>query len=454
MGAYMVRSNQVLMCGKIHFLERSIVTKAKSLSDVLLLSGMLAVMQIHSEEVRTTTITTTVAEVIGIINGFVKSCNKKQESLPIGEVLTEVPKSIIFFTSHFQDKFNCCFFPGSSHAGQFPVTVCDIIEHLKRATSDTEACQNSFLFYGPPGTGKTTLVEEIGKLTGAKVFVLDAPTAVSELQGSGAAAVKKIFTRAEKYLGIYEDLDLEEPDDEEGSVEVLRRQFEREKKNKRIAIVFIDEIDAFGKEREKNDNYRDNTNTNLALLTAISKHSEQHRLVIILASNKNEVLDSALLDRVESIGFPLPDQARCRSILEKYLNQKKHSLSDSSINDFARRAYEAKLSPRNIKKMVADAAWQCKKRGLETITDKFVKEAMTKQEHENRVRNEARQKEENERKFTRDLQEKELRNATWLSPLNAPIEAHKILKQNCEMYKNIADPIEKFIKKCTTVNEK
>ncbi len=163
-----------------------------------------------------------------------------------------------------------------------------------------------FLLIGPPGTGKTLLARAIAGEAGVPFFPLSASEFVELFIGVGASRVRSLF---------------------------------KEAKLKAPSIIFIDEIDAIGRQRGTgigggNDEREQTLNQ---LLTEIDGFSDNSGVVILAATNRPDVLDVALtrpgrFDR--TIDISLPDRKGRLEILSIHARTK--PLSDEiSLNDWA-----------------------------------------------------------------------------------------------------------------------
>lgn len=144
------------------------------------------------------------------------------------------------------------------------------------------------LMYGPPGTGKTLLARACASATNASFLKLAGPHLVQMYIGDGARLVREAFKLA---------------------------------KEKRPAIIFIDEIDAIGTKRVDSDRTGDREvqRTMLELLNQMDGFSECEDIKVIAATNRVDILDPALLrsgrfDR--KIEFPLPNVEGRKQILQ------------------------------------------------------------------------------------------------------------------------------------------
>ncbi len=164
------------------------------------------------------------------------------------------------------------------------------------------------LLVGPPGTGKTLLAKATAGESGVPFFSISGSDFVEMFVGVGASRVRDLFKRA---------------------------------REKAPSIIFIDEIDAVGKRREgkftgSNDE-RDST-LNQLLVEMDGFHTDAS-VVVLAATNRNDMLDTALLrpGRFDSfIQFGLPTLEERASILKVHLKKIKLD-KGNSMDDYARK---------------------------------------------------------------------------------------------------------------------
>src|SRR5262249_1456900 len=138
------------------------------------------------------------------------------------------------------------------------------------------------LLHGPPGTGKTLLAKAVAHESGAQFFSQSASSFVEMFAGLGAARIRRLFREARK----------SEP-----------------------AIVFIDELDAFGAHRGSDHNSeREQPLTQLPAGVAGSPSPAEGRVVAMAASTLLEKPDPALLrpGRFDRQVFVSPPDVRGR----------------------------------------------------------------------------------------------------------------------------------------------
>lgn len=217
--------------------------------------------------------------------------------------------------------------------------VQEVISLLKNNGSAAMAggrLPRGLLLDGPPGTGKTLLARAMAKEAGVNFIRVDASSLSQMFVGLGAMKVRKLFRKA--------------------------RQLSP-------AILFIDEIDAIGGSRGgRNGGDQDRENTLNALLTELDGFEARSGIFIIAATNRPEMLDSALtrpgrIDRRITMG--LPDIKARQEILEVHCKGKKLS-EDVDLYKIASTAYQ--MSGADIENLVNEAALFAGRSKSEVIT--------------------------------------------------------------------------------------
>ena len=146
--------------------------------------------------------------------------------------------------------------------------VQEIVEFLKNPQKYTDLggkIPKGALLVGPPGTGKTLLAKAVAGEAGVPFFSMSGSDFVEMFVGVGASRVRDLFRQA---------------------------------KEKSPCIIFIDEIDAVGRARSKNPAMGGNDereNTLNALLTEMDGFGTNSGVIILAATNRVDMLDSALL---------------------------------------------------------------------------------------------------------------------------------------------------------------
>ncbi|MBI1836047.1 MAG: ATP-dependent zinc metalloprotease FtsH [Flavobacteriia bacterium] len=148
------------------------------------------------------------------------------------------------------------------------IEIEEIVEFLKNPKKYTELgakIPKGALLVGPPGTGKTLLAKAVAGEAQVPFFSLSGSDFVEMFVGVGASRVRDLFKQA---------------------------------KEKSPSIIFIDEIDAIGRARGKNNSFGSNDereNTLNQLLTEMDGFGTNSGVIILAATNRADVLDSALM---------------------------------------------------------------------------------------------------------------------------------------------------------------
>ena len=189
--------------------------------------------------------------------------------------------------------------------------VQEIVDFLKNPGKYTELggkIPKGALLVGPPGTGKTLLAKAVAGEAGVPFFSMSGSDFVEMFVGVGASRVRDLFRQA---------------------------------KEKSPCIIFIDEIDAVERARSKNPAMGGNDereNTLNALLTEMDGFGTNSGVIILAATNRADMLDSALMragrfDR--QIHVDLPDLNERKAIFQVHLKPVK---TDESLDiDFLSR---------------------------------------------------------------------------------------------------------------------
>ncbi|MCR3761761.1 ATP-dependent metallopeptidase FtsH/Yme1/Tma family protein [Clostridium felsineum] len=206
-------------------------------------------------------------------------------------------------------------------------SVQDIIDFLKNPEKYSlygARMPKGVILYGEPGTGKTLLAKAIAGEANVPFYAMSGSDFVQIYVGVGASRIRQLFKKA---------------------------------RSNGKAVIFIDEIDAIGKKRDggKSGGSDERDQTLNALLTEMSGFKEKEGIVVIAATNRIDILDSALLrpgrfDR--HIEINLPDISARKKILN--LLTKNKPIKNIDFNDFAQKT--AYFSGAKLENLVNEAA--------------------------------------------------------------------------------------------------
>ena len=197
---------------------------------------------------------------------------------------------------------------GQAGAKQEIQEIVDFLKNPQKYTDLGGKIPKGALLVGPPGTGKTLLAKAVAGEAGVPFFSMSGSDFVEMFVGVGASRVRDLFQQA---------------------------------KQKSPCIIFIDEIDAVGRARSKNPAMGGNDereNTLNALLTEMDGFGTNSGVIILAATNRADMLDSALLragrfDR--QIHVDLPDLNERKEVFKVHLKPVK--IDDSVDIDFLAR---------------------------------------------------------------------------------------------------------------------
>jgi len=234
---------------------------------------------------------------------------------------------------------------GIAEAKQELEEVVTFLRQPERFTSIGAKIPKGVLLVGPPGTGKTLLAKAIAGEAGVPFFSIAASEFVEMFVGVGASRVRDLFRRA---------------------------------KEKAPCIIFIDEIDAVGRQRGAgigggNDEREQTLNQ---LLTEMDGFQDNSGVILLAATNRPDVLDTALMrpgrfDR--RIVVDLPDRRGREQILAVHARSRPLD-PEVSLSDWASRT--PGFSGADLSNLLNEAAILTARRDLQTINDQALNDAL------------------------------------------------------------------------------
>ena len=225
--------------------------------------------------------------------------------------------------------------------------VITFIENKERFAQIGAEMPKGILLEGPPGTGKTLLAKAIATATNSTFISIAASEFVELYVGMGASRVRDLFKNA---------------------------------RENRPCIIFIDEIDAVGRQRGAGINMANDEReqTLNQILYEMDGFNDNKDIIIMAATNRKDVLDQALLrpgrfDRI--IKVPLPDTPSREKILSYYLKNKtlEKPFDIKLIAELA-----SGFSGAQLKNLINEAAILSARNNYTTIQEKFMFDAFEK----------------------------------------------------------------------------
>ena len=244
----------------------------------------------------------------------------------------------------------------------------EIVEFLKNPKKFTDMgarIPKGVLLVGHPGTGKTLLAKAVAGEAGVPFFIISGSDFVEMFVGVGASRVRDLFEQAKKNAP---------------------------------CIVFIDEIDAVGRQRGAGlgGGHDEREQTLNQLLVEMDGFAENEGVIVLAATNRPDVLDKALLrpgrfDR--QIVVSSPDVKAREQILEVH-SRKKRLADDVDLKIIAKNT--SGFSGADLENVLNEAALLAARRNLNEIGMKEIEDAMVKvtmgPEKKTRVRSEKENK--------------------------------------------------------------
>ena len=239
---------------------------------------------------------------------------------------------------HFDDV------AGEDEAKENLAEIVDYLHNPKKYTDAGASMPKGLLLVGPPGTGKTMLAKAVAGESGVPFFSISGSEFVEMFVGMGASKVRDLFKQA---------------------------------KEKAPCIVFIDEIDAIGKNRDGQVGGNDEREQTLnQLLTEMDGFEGNNGVIILAATNRPESLDPALtrpgrFDR--RVPVELPDLKGREAILKVHAKKIKPA-DDVDFHTIARMASGA--SGAELANIVNEAALRAVRQGRTIVHEADLEESV------------------------------------------------------------------------------
>lgn len=228
---------------------------------------------------------------------------------------------------------------GLDEAKEEVMEVVDFLKNPKKYTALGGKIPKGVLLVGPPGTGKTLLAKAVAGEAGVPFFTMSGSDFVEMFVGVGASRVRDLFKQA---------------------------------REKAPCIIFIDEIDAIGRARGRNGMQGGNDereNTLNQLLVEMDGFSTDKGVILMAATNRPDVLDSALLrpgrfDR--QIGIDRPDLKGREAIFKVHLKTIK--TDGATVDSFTLAEMTPGFAGAEIANICNEAALIAARRNQDSVT--------------------------------------------------------------------------------------
>lgn len=249
------------------------------------------------------------------------------------------------------EKMKCATFNDIEGMDEAKEEVKEIVDFLKEPSSVSRLggrVPKGILLMGPPGTGKTLLARAIAGESGVPFFSISGSDFVEMFVGVGASRVRELFKEAKKNAP---------------------------------CIIFIDEIDAVGKNRGAGDiqgGQDERQQTLNALLVEMDGFESDDNIIVLAATNRPDVLDPALLrpGRFDRRIYVMPPDMKGRYGILKVHTRGVALAKDIDLEAIARSI--PGFTGADIRNLVNEAALVAARKGKESVEMEDFEEAKDK----------------------------------------------------------------------------
>ncbi|MBR2043505.1 MAG: ATP-dependent zinc metalloprotease FtsH [Clostridia bacterium] len=236
---------------------------------------------------------------------------------------------------------------GADEEKEEMVEIVDFLKDPKKFDELGARIPKGVLLVGPPGTGKTLLARAVAGEAGVPFFSISGSDFVEMFVGVGASRVRDLFEEAKKNAP---------------------------------AIVFIDEIDAVGRQRGAGlgGGHDEREQTLNQLLVEMDGFGANEGVIVMAATNRPDILDKALLrpgrfDRQITVNYP---DVKGREEILKVHSRGKPLGPDVNLKTIA--ASTAGFTGADLENLLNEAALLAVRKGLKAITQPQIEEATIK----------------------------------------------------------------------------
>ena len=236
---------------------------------------------------------------------------------------------------------------GADEEKQELAEIVDFLKNPKKYNDIGARIPKGVLLMGPPGTGKTLLAKAVAGEAGVPFFSISGSDFVEMFVGVGASRVRDLFETAKKNAP---------------------------------SIIFIDEIDAVGRQRGAGlgGGHDEREQTLNQMLVEMDGFEGNEGVIVIAATNRRDILDPALLrpgrfDREVMVGYP---DVKGREEILKVHAKNKPLAPDVDLNVIAKTTQQ--FTGADLENLLNEAALLAARNDRKAITEADIEEATVK----------------------------------------------------------------------------